>query len=96
MRALNDTAASLRALVTAYVALLLLLGATLALSFVPLGPYNLPAALGIGTLKAAIIVWIFMEINRATAIVRLVAAAGLVWLGIMFALTFSDYLTRWS
>lgn len=42
-----------------------------------------------------ILLWLYlMDLLRAHALVRLIAAAGLLWLSFMFALTLSDYLFR--
>jgi hypothetical protein len=35
-----------------------------------------------------------MDLRNATMLTRIVAAAGLFWVVLMFALTFSDYLSR--
>ncbi|MDF3812618.1 MULTISPECIES: hypothetical protein [Rhodopseudomonas] len=45
-------------------------------------------------LKAALALLIFMSLWRSRAIMRLAAATGLFWLAILFALTFSDVLSR--
>jgi hypothetical protein len=36
-----------------------------------------------------------MDLREAAALVHVVAGAGLLWLLLMFALTFSDYLSRY-
>jgi cytochrome c oxidase subunit 4 len=86
---------SIETLVAVFVALLALLGATVAVAEVDLGgPWNFAAAFAIASVKAALIIWFFMNIRYSTPLSRLVAFAGLFWLAIMFALTFADYLTR--
>ncbi|MBP2302430.1 cytochrome C oxidase subunit IV family protein [Azospirillum picis] len=84
-----------RALLLTWVALLALLAATLALAYVPMsGPLNVAVALGISAGKALLVLAVFMKLFRASALTRAAAAAGLFWLGILFALAATDYLTR--
>jgi cytochrome c oxidase subunit 4 len=79
-----------------WAALLALLILTFVLAYVPLGPMQTAVALGIAAAKAAIVALLFMELRESSPLLRLAAAAGLVWLTIMFVLAFSDYLTRAS
>ena len=37
---------------------------------------------------------VFMRLNRASALVKLTAAAGLVWLSFLFLIGSADFLTR--
>ncbi|MEK0083961.1 cytochrome C oxidase subunit IV family protein [Benzoatithermus flavus] len=80
--------------VAVYLALLVLLAATTAASFVDLGVWNAVVNLGIAALKAGLVAWFFMELRRAAALVRLAAVAGLFWLVLLFGLGFADFLTR--
>ena len=75
-------------------ALLGLLTLTWAIGYIDLGPFNLIIALGIAITKAILIALFFMEIHYHTGITRIFAGAGLVWLALLFLLSFSDYLTR--
>jgi cytochrome c oxidase subunit 4 len=75
-------------------ALLGLLVLTLAAAALNLGPFNTPVAMLISAVKAAIIALFFMHLRHANGLIRLFAAAGVFWLGIMLALALSDYLTR--
>lgn len=81
-----------------WAALMVLLGATLTLAYVPLGTFNIVVALTIAGAKVALVALFFMMLSRSDALLRLAAVAGLFWLAILFALTLSDYLTRptWS
>lgn len=74
--------------------LMVLLAATVAAAYVNLGPFGVVVALGIAGLKAAIIAAYFMEVRHGSGLVRVVAVASVLWLGILFTLTFADYLTR--
>ena len=77
-----------------YVVLLLLVGATLAATLVPAGPWNIIIALAIAAVKTVLIVLFFMHLLHSIPLVKFVAFAGVVWLALGAALTFADYLTR--
>jgi cytochrome c oxidase subunit 4 len=47
-----------------------------------------------GTPRSALVAIFFMHLRTSTVLLRLVAAAGLVWVGIMFTLSLADVLTR--
>ena len=77
-----------------WAALMALLALTWGLAYVPMGAFNTVASMGIGALKALLVATFFMHLKEAPPILRLAACAGLVWLAILFAFTFSDYLSR--
>lgn len=77
-----------------WLALMALLATTFAAAFVPMGAFNSVVNLAIAVVKAALVAVFFMHLRRPDATLRLAAAAGLFWLGILFVLTFSDFLTR--
>jgi cytochrome c oxidase subunit 4 len=77
-----------------FVALLLLLVATVGASFLPLGAWHFPIAMTFAVAKAVLIVLIFMHVLHSHRLTMIVALAGFLWLGIMLALTLSDYLSR--
>jgi cytochrome c oxidase subunit IV len=77
-----------------FVALVVLLFATVAVAQVHLGFLNTPIAMLIALAKAALIVLFFMHVRNAPPLVRVFAAGGFLWLGLMFVFIFSDYLTR--
>jgi cytochrome c oxidase subunit 4 len=81
-------------LVLAWLALLALLALTVTLAYVPLGTFNAVVALTIGTIKAAIVAAIFMELWHRGARTFIFAGAGLFWLGILLWLGSMDFLTR--
>jgi len=85
---------SKRTYYTVTAALFLLLGATVGVSFLPLGAFSVAAALMIAGAKAALIVLFFMHVRYSSQLTMLVAAAGFFWLVILFFFTFSDYVTR--
>ncbi len=86
---------SIETLVAVFVALMALLGATVAVAEVDLGgSWNFVAATSIAAIKATLIILFFMNIRYSTPLARLVAFSGFFWLLVMFALTFADYWTR--
>jgi cytochrome c oxidase subunit 4 len=57
-------------------------------------PLNTVVAMTIAVLKATLVVLYFMHVRYSSRLTWVVIASGLIWLGILFALTLSDYLTR--
>lgn len=58
------------------------------------GPMNVVVALTIACIKATLVVLYFMHVRYSGRLVWLVIVAALLWLVILFAITFSDYWTR--
>ena len=58
------------------------------------GPLNAVVALTIAVIKATLVVLFFMHVRYSGRLVWLVIVSALLWLAIMFAITFSDYWTR--
>jgi cytochrome c oxidase subunit 4 len=77
-----------------FATLLILTGVTVGVAYVDLGPLNAVVALAIACFKAMIVVLYFMHVRYSTRLVKLTVIAGLYWMGILLALTMSDYLTR--
>ena len=48
----------------------------------------------VAVIKATLVVLFFMHVKYASKTTKLVVVAGLVWLGFLFFITLSDYLTR--
>jgi cytochrome c oxidase subunit 4 len=67
---------------------------TVCVSFLELGTWHTAVGVGIGVVKALLVALFFMHLWGSTRLTWLVVAAGLFWLGILMALTLSDYLTR--
>jgi len=55
---------------------------------------NTVVALTIATIKATFVVLYFMHVRYSSRLVWVIVASALFWMGILFALTFSDYWTR--
>jgi cytochrome c oxidase subunit 4 len=83
-----------RTYLTVWGALLVLLVATVALAYVPLGSMHVVAAVTIAFAKAILIVLFFMHVRYKSRLTVVFVCAGLFWLAIMFTLALGDYMTR--
>ena len=81
-------------LVLVWLALLGLLAATAASSYIPLGGWNTAVNLAISCIKAILVALFFMHLSRASALLRIVALGSLLWLALLFGLSWNDYATR--
>lgn len=77
-----------------YVSLTALTGLTAATAFWSFGSWNSVIALGIATVKAALVMIFFMHIRQLGGLMRIFAFAGIFWLLILLILTFGDYSSR--
>lgn len=77
-----------------FAALLLLLALTVEAARHDLGPWNFAVAVLIAAAKAFLIALYFMHVRHIAPLTKLVVAAGLLWLGILFSLSLADYWTR--
>lgn len=80
--------------IAVFVALLLLLVATVGAARLPLGEWHVPVAMAIATVKAALIMLFFMHLLFSHRLTMIISVASFFWLAIMVALTLNDYLTR--
>jgi cytochrome c oxidase subunit 4 len=67
---------------------------TVAASRFDLGMWNTPIALVIATVKAVLVILFFMHVIHSTRLTWVVVIGSFLWLGVLFVLTFADYLTR--
>jgi cytochrome c oxidase subunit 4 len=67
---------------------------TVGAAFVDLGALNTVVALTIAVVKALLVVLFFMHVRYSTRLTWAVVVGSVFWLGILLALTFSDYLMR--
>jgi caa(3)-type oxidase subunit IV len=75
--------------------LLVVLAINIGAAFLPVPIFARTAFnLLMAALTVAFIAFIFMELDRKGATMRLFASAGLIWLAILFLLIFSDYGVR--
>ena len=77
-----------------WTALMGLLALTVASSFFRLHGWNSTLNLAIAASKAALVAWVFMRLRHATPLVRLFAAAGVMWVAILIGLSLADLLFR--
>ena len=63
-------------------------------STVDLGWANTPIALAIAAIKASLVILYFMHAIHSTRLTWVVILGSFLWLGVLFVLTFADYLTR--
>jgi cytochrome c oxidase subunit 4 len=76
------------------VALLGLLALTIAGSYLNLGVLNSIVTATISVASTALILLFYMHVRRSKPLLWFFVGAGFFWLGIMFVLAFSDFLTR--
>ncbi|MBB5348843.1 cytochrome C oxidase subunit IV family protein [Desulfoprunum benzoelyticum] len=74
--------------------LLALTGVTVAVSYIDLGFLNVPAALTIATLKAALVLLFFMHLRYEGPIIRYGFITTVMFLAIMIGFTFWDVAFR--
>jgi cytochrome c oxidase subunit IV len=79
-----------------FAALIVLTLLTVFVSFLELGTWHTTVGVAIGVAKALLVGLFFMHLLHSTRATWLAVLAGLFWLGILMALTLSDYLTRQS
>lgn len=77
-----------------YVALLVLLFLTWFAAQYHFGEWNIVIALAIALAKTGLVLIYFMHLRYSSALVRVVACGGALWLAIAITYTLSDYWTR--
>jgi cytochrome c oxidase subunit 4 len=89
-----------------FFALMSLLGLTLLAYRIPFERFHFPGtnidlsfmntvvALIIASIKALLVLLVFMHLRHSSKLTWVIASAGFLWLGIMIAFTFADYLSR--
>jgi cytochrome c oxidase subunit 4 len=85
---------STKTYVFTYLALLALTLLTTLLAYLRMGPFSMVLAIAIAAVQASLIAGFFMQGLYEAALVRVVAAGGVVWFLIMMTLTLTDYITR--
>jgi cytochrome c oxidase subunit 4 len=84
-----------RAYFIVFLALLVLTAITTTVAFIDLGGiFNVSVAIIIAITKAVLVMLYFMHLRYSSHLTVLFAGAGILWLGIMIALTASDYISR--
>jgi cytochrome c oxidase subunit 4 len=77
-----------------FLALMVLTAVTTAVAFVDLGAMNVVIMLVIAFTKATLVLLWFMHLKFSSRLSQGWAVAAVFWLGIMIAITLSDYLSR--
>src|SRR5215204_5640763 len=92
---MSEHIVSVRIYITIFLVLLVGTALTVLAAFVDF-PWQLNTivALTIATVKATFVVLYFMPVRYSSRLIWVIVASALFWMGILFALTFSDYLTR--
>ena len=85
---------SIKTYVGVLLALLILTGLTTAVAYVDLGAFSVVVALTIAVIKMLFVALFFMHLRHSNQLTKLVVLGGLMWLGILLALTLSDFATR--
>ena len=80
--------------VSIFLALMVFTGLTVGAAFINLGPFNAVVALTIAVIKALLVILFFMHVRYSSKMVMVLIIAGFFWMGIMFVLTMSDYISR--
>jgi cytochrome c oxidase subunit 4 len=74
--------------------LMVLLLVTVGAAFLPLGELNMLVAMTIACIKALLVILFFMHVKYSSRLTKVFVAASFLWLTILFALTFPDYISR--
>jgi cytochrome c oxidase subunit 4 len=83
--------------IVVWVALMALMILTAGLSRIDLGEWSTVVALAIAAIKALLVVLFFMHVRyESQKMAWVFVVAGFFWLGILMALTMTDYLSRGS
>ena len=92
---MSEHIVSVRVYITIFLILLVGTALTVLAAFIDF-PWRLNTivALTIAVVKATFVVLYFMHVRYSSRLVWVIVASALFWMGILFALTFSDYLTR--
>ena len=74
--------------------LMILTVLTVWVSRIDLGAMNTAVAMAIAIVKATLVILWFMHVIHSPRMTWIVVISSFLWLGVLFVLTFSDYLTR--
>lgn len=77
-----------------YLALMVLLAATIVCAQLDLGEGNTFAALGIAVLKMILVILFFMHVRHNAKLVWVFVISAFLWLSILLCLTMTDYSSR--
>ena len=76
------------------VALLILTGTTVGVSYIDLGVFNAVVALAIAVIKMLLVVLFFMHVKYSPRLTKLTVLAGVFIFIVLVGMTLTDYMTR--
>jgi cytochrome c oxidase subunit 4 len=85
---------SMRTFILIWAALIVLTATTVGVSYLELGVMNPVVALVIATIKALLVILVFMEVRYSPKITMMVIVSGVFFLLLLLSLTLSDFLSR--
>ena len=77
-----------------FAALMLGTAITVAVSFVNLGSFNFPVAIGIAITKATLVILFFMHAKYSSRLTKLFVGTAFFFLVVLLGLSLTDYLSR--
>jgi cytochrome c oxidase subunit IV len=80
----------MKRLLLTWLALLVLLGATVGIAELGLGPLGLAVSLLLAAMKALLIAWRYMHLADRAPVVRIFAAAPLLWVVLLLGFVLMD------
>lgn len=86
--------ATIRTYTVIFIWLVVLMFLTIAAWTIDLGPLNILIAMGIASVKAALVLMYFMHVKFSGRLVWVFSTGAFLWLGILLVLTMADYVTR--
>ena len=90
----HDHILPVKTYLTVYVALMVLLVATVGAAFIDMGWFNFTLTMIIAVAKAAMILLIFMHVRYGEKLVWVFSSAAFLWLALLIVLSLNDYFTR--
>jgi cytochrome c oxidase subunit 4 len=76
------------------IALLILTGTTVGVSYIDLGVFNAVVALAIAVIKMILVVLFFMHVKYSPRLTKLTVLAGVFVFIVLVGMTLTDYVTR--
>ncbi len=86
--------ATIKTNVTIFVLLMVLLFATLAAAYMPLGILHFPVAMLIASVKTVLIIFYFMHVIYQDKLTKTIVGTSFLWLVLMVLMIMTDYLSR--
>jgi cytochrome c oxidase subunit 4 len=94
MTARSENRRTYRRSILVWIALMILLMLSFGSAYIKLGAWNSVINLAIAAMKALLVAAFFMHLRNSPALLRIVAATGLLMLALLLGLSHTDYATR--